>query len=499
MSANDTTKNTMNALRTLGARPWKRGFTLVELMIAMALVGMLTALIYGLFVRTSDSLTEVENLAGALDQARFGIDHVRTDLQGAGAQMTSNAENDVWFAPNDGRTVHGVMGYDEWQSGSDRIYGSDGDITELGTENPHSEFSGIVVLGSYTVPSSFYVSFPQGETGDALDHQADDGSTTLVVESTERGLHRFTGFDPFDTSVREGVWVGVRDDDEGDTPHTDFLNALVKITEDSLLRVTDGSGFSQVKPVTGASFHERAADEAGSGAGRLHTGPAANQDSHELDLEIADLHFIQSEDSTLGDEQAGFDPYVEDDVSYNAALIDAFWYYVRPAPDDERNLQLVRHRVDAGELIDNAGGLDFDDLEGWTDGNTPMIIAENVVDFRVWFSCAASSDEVFGNAAWSDEWEPDFTNDCIGDDPGAANPQRARFAHARLSTRTERENTNRPHYTVEAGWPGFETPGDQGGRMRTYNVVPHSDGSARVVTTQASVELTNFAMRNVSD
>lgn len=496
MPVNDTTRGTMNAMRTRYARPFTRGFTLVELMIAMALVGALTALIYGLFVRTSDALTDVEGLSGALDQARFGLDHVRTDLQGAGSQMTSNAEADPWFAPNDKVDdgdpkirVHGVMGYSGWDNGASEIY--TGDLAELGTENPRSNFSGFVVLGAYTVPSSFHVSFPQGADGDALNHAASGSNPTFVVESTERGLLRFTGYDPFDVRVQEGVNIdgdGLDIDDDSES----FQAALIDIAEDSLLRVTNLDGFSQVTPVTSASFEQRRADEQGSGAGRVHDPGYADDQFDEFDLEVANIHF------TSGDEPAGFDPYVEDDVSFNAALIDAFWYYVRPAPDDARNFQLVRHRVDADALINGAEGLSESDLAGMAADNTPMIIAENVVDFRVWFSCRGSGQDVLTNANWSDDWEPDG-DDCIGDNPRDAEPERARFAHARLSTRTERENSNRPHYTVVNNWEGFEVAGDAGGQMRTYNLVPHAEGSAGVVTTQASVELTNFAMRNVRD
>jgi hypothetical protein len=127
-----------------------------------------------------------------------------------------------------------------------------------------------------------------------------------------------------------------------------------------------------------------------------------------------------------------------------------------------------------------------------------MIVAENVVDFRVWFDCADVPGDPLEGAAWQEQWQVQDTGGCVGDNPSGAQPHLARMAHIRLSTRTESENANRPHLEVVDGdsgeWMGFE---NQNGQMRTYDVYPHAEGSAGVVTVQSSVELANFALRDI--
>ena len=440
-----------------GAPGLRRGFTLVELMIAMALVGMITLLIYGLFVRTSDALTDVEGMSTALEQARFGIDHVRVDLQSAGSQMSPNPVADPWFQPNDGNiTAHAVMGYDDWQD--EDLY--TGDIAQLGVDNPQSQFSGVVLLGAYDVPASFMVSFPGADMGVAFDH--DD---VMVIESTESGMRRLMGYDPFDVAVHDGV----------DVP-TALHSTMQDRAEESLLRVTDLNGYSQVTPITEARLFDRVGGAIGGGAGM-----PVGADGWEMDLTLQNLHFAE------GDEPAGFDRWVEDDVRFDAALIDAYWYHVRPAIDDATNFQLVRQRLDAGDLVNDVSNLNRTTLNGLAVG-PPMVISDYVVDFRVWFDCIPMS----GND-WQETWNPD-TGDCIGENPASSNPEFARFAHARLSTRTPRENSNRPHFTVVDDWEGFEV---EDGLMRTYNVTA-AGGSAGVVTVQTGAELTNFSMRNIN-
>ena len=475
----------MQSMRNRLSTTGRRGFTLVEMMIAMALVGVLTALIYGLFIRTSDALVDVEGMSKALDQARFGIDHVRSDLNNAGAHMTPNAKEDPWFfvPPDSDLTVHGIMGYDGWQN-DDSIY--DDLDAEIANRNPRSQFSGVIILGSFNVPANLKVSFPGGPD-DALNHTNAD---KMILESTESGIDRLLGYDPFDLAARDGI-----DFDDYGTSGVDLRDIFTHEdsparVDASLLRVTNMDGFSQVARIDTDGANEvviqnrHAVNDDDSGAGMI-TGTG---DVMDLPV-VGDLHF------TGGDEPTGFDPHSEPDVRYDAALIDAYWYYVQPAADDPMNFQLVRQRLDANTVVEHADQLSSNSPADAGNINTvgpAMVVAEHVVDFRIWFSCDGEGDNVGG------DWVPD-TDDCITDDPTAAasEPELARFGHIRLSTRTETQNSNRPHYTVEAGWEGFEDPGDEGGQMRTYDVVPQAEGSAAVVTTQTSVELTNFAMRNV--
>ncbi len=434
---------------------WRRGFTLVELMIAMALMGMLTAVIYGLFVHTSDSLSDVEGHTAALDQARFGIEQMRMGLLAAGSQSTPNSSVDPWVAgQQQGITsqpeIYGVIQDSSWRDQSLNDVGFEGN-----GNNPGAGFDSVVVVGAFDVPANLFVSFPD-------DLSTDDPE--VVIEGTERGLHRAVGYDPFDTSIVNDV-----------DPPDDLADRATQ----RLLRIKDSEGFSQIQPITGAEVGP-SEDLGGAGGAGLVGGQA-------MKLDVPQLHFRD------GDEPAGFNASTESDVSFDAAMIDAYWYYVRAANDDPMNLQLVRQRLDATELIDEMDSLDESDLADHR-VDPPMVLAERVVDFRVWFDCRGD-DAAISDRTWEDEWEinVDGDRDCV--EQGA--PQEAQIAHARLSTRTESENPNRPHYDlVDDPGAGFES---EQGQMRTFELYPEAEGSAGVVTTQTSVELTNFAMRDYTD
>ena len=315
----------MQGMRELFSTGGRRGFTLVELMIAMALVGVLTALIYGLFVRTSDALVDVEGMSKALDQARFGVDHMRSDLNSAGAHITSNVDVDPWFfMPDDdlaggGLTVHGIMGYDGWQN-SDAIYDLSEVDDDMGDANPRSEFSGVILLGAYNIPANLKVSFPGGPTG-AINH--DTTTPMMIVESTEGGMDRLLGYDPFDVAARDGI---VLDSNVSDMYAPSSLTGAPARVDASLLRVTNSDGFSQVATIdssgSGVEIVNRDATDSDSGAGMV-TGSG-----DVLHIPLNELYF------SSGDDPTGFDPHAEPDVRYDAALIDAYWYYVRPAVDD---------------------------------------------------------------------------------------------------------------------------------------------------------------------
>ncbi len=466
----------MNGMRALWRRPGARGFTLVEMMIAMVLVGILTALIYAMFARTSDALMEVEERSDALDQARFGLDHVRTGLEAAGAQATPNSEIDPWVVMNSGLLIQGVMGYDGWQGQSTSDLGDDDELAELEAANPMSGFSGVVVMGAYDMPASFYVSFPAGR-----EQQADNPVDEMIVEPTERGTARLLGYDPFNVSVINGVnaqdHLGLSDSQLGD---------LAGDISERVFRVTGTDGISQFMALNGANF----STSGNRGAGRP---PDDGFDGLELGLEISDSDLVWSDQNPEG---VGFHRAVADDVSFDGALIDAYWYHVRPATDDPRNLQLVRQRVDAGLVAANAGSLSANNLRSYSRG-APMIIAENVVDFRVWFDCATpgmTGGAQLDSVSWHDHWDvvQSDAGTCVTDSATGSNPQRAHFAHVRLSTRTERENANRPHYDLPGSDPGFES---QGGQMQTYAIYPEAEGAASVVTVQAGVELSNMTGR----
>lgn len=393
----------------------------------MVIVGALTSIIYGLFVRTSDALTEVDALAQTLDRARFGLIHVRNDLQGAGSQATPNGATDPWVQPkNDTSHVKALRVYDGWDKGGP----GDEASQQL---NPGSRFSGFIVIGAYDFPQSFLVNKFSGSQTTA----------TMEIEGNERGLGRLFRVDPFDTRVQSGLEID-----------PDKHSFLTKNIERRALRIMDSEGFFQFARITKLEGRE---------------------------LTVEGVQFRGA------DQFSGLDSALEDDVSVDVALLDAFWYEVRPDPADERNHQLVRHRVDAGALLGD-GPITAASL---TPEHT-LIIADNVVDFRVWFDCANSTGQIEQRQrqlGWDID-QPGHT--CLGGTQD--HPERARAAHIRLSIRTPRENPNRPHLELTGAERGFET---EGGGLVTYSINPATRGSASVVTVQTSVELTGLAMRGV--
>ena len=435
------------AKRVLG-----RGFTLVELMIAMALVGVLTAMIYGMFARTSDALSDVESLSRTLDQARFALDHVRNDIQMAGNQITPNSTGqiDPWVqppAPN--KVIQPFRVFTGWNAaGSRAVYDANDELKKIGEANPESAFHSIIVMGAVDYPLGF-----------SIDNINLSGATTMTarIPGTERGLGRLNRIDPFDVRIAENLNpLG-----EVALSHTDDRSRMAS----RIMRIMDGQGFMQFAMVES-----------------LDPGPP--------------VQISLSSVSVRGDDQiAGLERFAEDDVSYDVALVDAFLYRVRPSELETRNVQLVRSRLDAGRLMAlSTGVLNRAQVEDLIEET--VVIADHVVDFRIWFDCVEETG-VFADTFWPTEW--DYQHE--GQDPTCLQPSaasseihRARVAHIRLSLRTERENPNRPHLELGGGIAaGF----DESGQMVTYDVVPEAPGSASVVTVQASVELTNLAMRGL--
>lgn len=61
---------------------WRIGFTLVELLIALAMISLVLTLAYGSFSTTSKTVEHRENQARALHRASFILHHVSDELQG---------------------------------------------------------------------------------------------------------------------------------------------------------------------------------------------------------------------------------------------------------------------------------------------------------------------------------------------------------------------------------------------------------------------------------
>ncbi len=431
----------------LTTRRKNRGFTLVELMVAMALLGVLTSIIYGLFHTTSQTLLEVESLAETTDTARFALEHVRNDLQAAGSQATPRGQNDPWVV-QDGLLVSGLVPYKNWQ-GSSSTPGNDATATPIGKANSKSQFDGIVVVGAFDIPQPVMIRDIQTS-----------GSFSANVAKHVRGISRLVNSNPFDVSYTSPTAAELTTLLAQAKPELGMTNRI--------LRITDRQGFFQFTEINSAAIQNQT----------LHLG---------LDrLKVAS-----------GDVLVGIDELNENDVEYEAAFLDAFWYHVVQDPFDATNFQLVRDRLNANKIeFDTAST--FEPTNAFASPNTPIervVIANRVVDFRLWFDCADATTGLVTDIKWHNGWDSPVTtgtnniNSCLENQI-----QLARVAHIRLSVRTASESANRRHLSVVAGWPGFE---EANARMLTYDIEPSMPGAASVITVQSTVELSNFAMRNL--
>ncbi len=432
-----------------------RGFTLVELLIAMLLSGMLSVILYSLFNTTSESLGEVTNLSDAQERIRFAMERLRTDAKGAGSQATPDSEMDVWQQPAlVGGRVLGVSGYSGWQDQPPPA--------ALAAANPNVSFDGFIVMGAFDYPVSFEV---RGLTGDLADT---DGEIAEHV----RGLFKLYQIDPFVfTAATPTNYPG----------DTSFLEQQWSTR---LLRLMDRQGYFQFATL-------------------------ASQTSLSMQAGVPrtmNFDFLAAPQPKSPGAEFGIDVNPEGDFAYDSALIDAYWYHVEPNPIDPTNLQLVRERLCApAVMVELADAANFDPssaLANTCPGGVEevTIITDHVADFQVWFDCttAGSAEGAVVGANWDDDWlKPEATTSCLG--PAGYAPGNARVMHLRLSLYAPLERKDLLNFQFEdsTGRIGAAALGATPNvKLRTFDSVPTLLGAAPVVTMQSSVELTNYVYRN---
>ncbi|MFP4598270.1 MAG: PilW family protein [Persicimonas sp.] len=490
-----------------------RGFTLVELMVAVALLGMIMTVIFALFASTSDSLYEADSLADTINRARFGVERVSGDLRSAGSFASPDSQEDPWvqpkvIGPNSRLRVYGVSSYDGWQN-DDSILSSElqsahampssleendkAGTYEATDSGSAISFDGFIVMGAVDYPQSFEIAEVHfnGE-GDA------DGGW---IPGTERSLFKLLANDPFYTRVGQPAGTTLdSDSDKGDD------EIITRDMQNRLLRVMDRSGYVQMSGIDFSTLPEYA-ENSGPGGGGI-----------EFKLRIP-MAVQESEASGAVEFGLERDTTDDEDIGYDAAMIDAFWYHVEVDPEDPVNFRLVRERLDAHALAQalRAGpatiGRDAltDTLAAKahsTGGETArekVVITDRVVDFQVWFDCADDNGNLTGRP-WQLRWANpagDSGGGCM--DPSAPEFGRARIGHVRLSVRTANERQDAPDsydpsngtydsdafFMDEEGKPNATVP------LRYFDMHPDAKGSARVVTVQTDVELANFAARNL--
>ena len=485
------------------------GFTLVELMVAVALMGLVMSVVYALFATTSDSLYEADSLADTLDRTRFAIEQVSADVQSAGSFGTPDSETDPWVQPkrsNKYRLV-AVAPYANWQNQtpySDPVVAAH-DEDDDGT--PDISFDGFILLGAIDFPQNFEVAqltFDNNMVDTNNDGTEDSQGDSFgrvsggVIPATERGLFKLLVNDPFYTETGQPTWLSLTNDSQ----------LLTQNLHNRLIRVMDRHGYVQVSGIKpGAEFSTGAAASAVGGGGVA------------FELTIPWLVQNNSSDAASEDAQYGLERKTVDDedIGYDAALLDAYWYHVERDPEDPTNYRLVRERLNAQGVIEamasDIDGITLNQLTGnlaaqkvaddgtVTNQRQKVVITDRVVDFQFWVDCADDDGNVIG-ATWQMEWSNPGGGGCMSQSTdGEGNttppePGRARMAHIRLSVRTAHERRDQQHSPATM-FIGPDGSSDANRPLQTFDVVPDAVGAARVVTVQSDVELTNAAMRNV--
>jgi prepilin-type N-terminal cleavage/methylation domain-containing protein len=454
-----------------------RGFTLVEVLVAVAITSLLSLAIYSLFDTTSNALYQADSMADGLDSSRFALERVKADIRNAGAFATPDSANDPWVRPTPSdRRVAGLVPYgggNGWQDYAGSVMPSE--IQSANTaavsgksQNLQPNFDGIVVMGAYDFPVTFEV--------------ASVTDTKGVVYANTRGLYKLRRNDLFNVSSKPGYLDFSKDRS---------VKPIVTNDGSRILRIMDRSGYLQFIGIDTAQRKQ---------------GGSVTPNFLRFDFDgDQSLHFRE------GNERYGLDPQTQEseDMAYDASMIDVFWYHVQQDPTDPTNFQLVRERLDGPEVSESlAGGFgsfnpaaadnQFDsatDSYDSGDSGEYVVVANRVADFQVWFDCAAASgDGSLKDASWNTGWNtPDGKGTCM--DPtksGSFDPGRARVAHIRLSIRTENESPDVEHNP-------FPTLGKSGDdyTMETFDINPDFQGATRVYTTQVDFEIPNYAVRNI--
>ena len=465
----------------------RRGFTLVEVLVAVAITGLLSIAIYSLFSTTSSALFEADSLAQTVDNARFAMERLRSRIQNAGALATPDSQEDPWVQPKASNgsaapvRVAGLVTYGGWQdyatSGSDPVMSSE--IMNANTGGPSGNlspnFDGIIVIGAYDFPMTFEIG------------SLSDSSNTGRVYETQRGLYKLARRDPFNTDIADKSGSGTFDFSKSD-PYA----PMKRHSEHRILRVMDRSGYMQFTGMTAPSSGKPAAIEA-------HDGAVTK---NYLEINFEDSLYFREEGAE--NERVGLDPESqEDDIAYDAAMLDVFWYHViNPDSAHEANFKLVRERLNGAALMDDLESTDWGAINpadylalAEKDNRRYVVIAENVADFQIWFDCETNNGNVQG-VSWNAEWDPpdasSVPHDCA--QPGLDRISEARIAHVRLSVRTENERRDLRHRP----FPQSQTSGNDNRTMQTFDINPSMEGATRVHTVQSDFELPNFAIRNVN-
>lgn len=464
-------------------RPHPRGFTLVELMITIAVSSVLIAALYQLFAKTSEAMYEVDSLSEVTNRGRFAVERLTTDVESAGAYASASLGADPWrnqpHMDIASYTARGLIL---------RPTAQDYDVFELQSRNNASlsqagliSSDELIVMGALDYPFGVEVSDLQpGYPADV---------TSMVVPVGARSLGRLFKRDPFDMQPVDPTLA----------PKLSQINRLIgpagNLMSKRVLRIRDRNGFVQMAPLD-----DSVAPDANGLILNLDTG--------------GDVPGLNGFIYRRGGLREGLEPSTgnEDDVGYEVSLVDAYRYRLCQDPSDATNLRLVRERIDAGLLLNPTvpaqaappicGRMDPIYQPGVSDDESSLyqvVIADNVVDFQVWVDCANVNGTALVNTAWHTGWRAPRVSDagygCLSQNDGIS-AALARILHIRFSVRTDNERrdlANFGFYDVN-GLDTTTNPAQAAGPLQTIDLNDEPTTAARLKTFQTDINLSNFAI-----